>query len=53
MKATCPECGHEEDQDIECDALDGECRNSAETYCTGCECWRCIQHDCECGTEIE
>lgn len=50
MKPICPECGHEGDS-IYCD--EEKCERIARTYCSGCECWRCAKHKCECDKEIE
>lgn len=25
-----------------------QCVAEAQSYCSGCECWRCDEHDCEC-----
>ena len=34
-----------------CDATG--CNRDATNYCTGCECWRCESHDCECLDDVE
>ena len=45
---------------IECDhgcdlppSADGKCVNEATSYCSGCECWRCDAHDCDCGKGLD
>lgn len=48
---------HPEDEDFyECDfnspdLPNGYCGARWKSYCTGCECWRCEKHECECGRE--